>query len=67
MADGRDIPWADRTEERVAMTIAWGLLDQTRRPVGADIACVELYRRFVGLTGREPLGPLEVVCLPPGV
>lgn len=57
-------PWAERTEERVAVAISWGLLDQYRRPVRSDLACRELYEQFVGLTGRPPLGPIEVVCIP---
>ena len=59
-----DSPWADRTEERVAVAISWGLMDQYRRPVRSDLACVELYEQFVGLTGRAPFDPIEIVCVP---
>jgi hypothetical protein len=61
---GPGVVWTDRTEERVAVAISWGLLDQYRRPVQSELACVELYRQFVGLTGREPLGALQQVCVP---
>jgi hypothetical protein len=59
-----DTPWRDRQEERVAITISWGLLDQLRRPVGSNLPCSTFYVQFVALTGHVPLGPLEVVCLP---
>jgi hypothetical protein len=59
-----DVAWEDRMNERVAVVIAWGLLDQLRRPVDLDIACAELYSQFVQLTGRPPLGPLDLVCQP---
>ena len=62
-----DSPWIDRPEERVAIAISWGLLDQKRRPVGSPFECVELYEQFVALTGSVPLGPLEPVCLPSAV
>lgn len=59
-----DAAASDLMVERVAVVISWGLLDQTRRPVAADVSCVTLYRQFVELTGRQPIGPLEVVCFP---
>lgn len=58
------VPWADRTAERVAVVVAWGLLDQPRRPVVTNLPCVDLYRQFVALTGTDPLGPLEPICVP---
>lgn len=61
---GTGVAWEDRMNERVAVVIGWGLLDQLRRPVELDIACDELYSQFVQLTGRPPLGPLHPVCLP---
>jgi hypothetical protein len=62
--DSPDVPWPERTVERVALVITWGLMDQYRRPVPTEETCAELYRQFVVLTGHAPLGPLEVVCLP---
>jgi hypothetical protein len=56
------VPWADRVEVRVAMAIAWGLMDQLRRPVGSDFACAELNDQFQALTGHHPLGPIRLVC-----
>lgn len=57
-------PWGQRTEERVALAISWGLLDQYRRPVRSDLVCAELYEQFIGLTGQVPLDPIEVACVP---
>ena len=57
--------WADRTEERVAVVISWGLMDQLRRPVRSDLPCADLYEQFAALTGQEPLGPIEIACRPP--
>jgi hypothetical protein len=62
--DTGDVAWSDRTEERVAIAISWGLLDQSRRPVASPLGCSLLYEQFHGLTGVEPLGPIEPVCLP---
>lgn len=59
-----DVRWEDRTEERVAVVISWGLLDQPRRPVRSSLSCVELVDQFRALTGAEPLGPLPVGCGP---
>ena len=63
-ADDPEAEWADRAEERVAMAIAWGLMDQLRRPVGSPLTCAELYRQIEQLTGHEPLGPIERFCVP---
>ncbi len=57
-----EVPWADRAEERVAMAVAWGLMDQLRRPVGSDFPCAELNDQFQTLTGHDPLGPINSVC-----
>ena len=56
--------WEDRMQERVAVAVSWGLLDQLRRPVRSALSCAELYEQCVALTGHEPLGPLEPVCVP---
>lgn len=63
LATDESLPWVDRMEERVATVISWGLLDQLRRPVRRSLPCAELYEQFVALTGHEPLGPLEPICL----
>jgi hypothetical protein len=57
-------PWEDESVERVAETITWGLYNELRRPVRTDFTCAELYVQFEQLTGSEPLGPLEGICLP---
>lgn len=57
-----DVAWADRTEERVAVAVTWGLLDQRRRPVRSGLPCWVLYSQFVQLTGVRPLEPIEPVC-----
>lgn len=59
-----EVPASNRTEERVAMIISWGLLDQVHRPVLTDLSCEERYSMFLSLTGVPPLGPLEPSCLP---
>lgn len=56
--------WSDRMVERVAVVISWGLLETKRRPVRTDLRCAELYECFERLTGRSPLGELELVCRP---
>lgn len=62
--EGDDVQWSDKTHERVAMVISWGLLDQPRRPVSTGVSCVDMYRQFEALTGAPPLGPLEPLCVP---
>ncbi len=59
-----EVPASNRAEERVAMIISWGLLDQVHRPVLTDMSCEERYLMFRTLTGVAPLGPLEPSCLP---
>lgn len=59
-----DVPWAERSEERVAMVMAWGLLDQKRRPVRSPVGCRTLYEQFRALTGVDPLDPVEPACIP---
>jgi len=61
-AGSAQVPWADRAVERVAMAVAWGLMDQLRRPVGSVFSCAELNDQFQALTGHDPLGPIESVC-----
>ena len=61
---GPSVAWVDRSEERLAEVIAWGLLEQPRRPVHLGIPCADIYEQFVALTGTQPLEPIEVVCLP---
>lgn len=61
------LAWAERSEERLAIVIAWGLMDQLRRPVPTRLECVALFTQFEILTGSAPLGPLEPVCRPPEV
>ena len=56
--------WSERSEERVAMVFAWGLLDQKRRPVGSPTNCLDMHRQFQVLTASEPLGPLDAGCVP---
>ena len=63
-SEGDDVPWSDKTHERVATVVSWGLLDQPRRPVSTGVPCVDMYRQFEALTGSPPLGPLEPLCLP---
>jgi hypothetical protein len=63
-ASSPEVPWEERTEERVAVVISWGLMDQYRRPVLSELTCAELSRQFLDLSGHLPLGPLEPVCLP---
>lgn len=58
------VDWHDRTAERVAVVISWGLLETKRRPVETDLHCAELYTMFEQLTGRAPLGELETMCVP---
>jgi hypothetical protein len=58
------VAWDQRMEERVAMIISWGLLDQPRRPVLLELSCAEKFLIYRELTGSDPVGPLEVVCLP---
>ena len=60
------VDWHDRTAERVAVVISWGLLETKRRPVETDLHCAELYTMFEQLTGRAPLGELETMCVPDG-
>jgi len=62
-ASSPEVSWGERTEERVAVVISWGLIDQYRRPVRSELPCAELYQQFVDLTGHLPLGPFEPVCL----
>lgn len=52
------------TEERVAIVISWGLLDQRRRPVRSELSCVEMFVAFEMLTGHPPLEPIEPFCRP---
>lgn len=56
--------WPKRMEERVAVVVSWGLMDQLRRPVRTNLPCRSLRRQFVELTGHPPLGPIEIACLP---
>ena len=61
---GPETRWEDRSEERLAMLMTWGLLDQLRRPMPTTFTCAELYQQFEAVTAHEPLGPLEQSCLP---
>lgn len=58
------VPAFDRTEERVAMIISWGLLDQVDRPVLDNMSCEARYLMFQTLTGHPPIGPLDPSCIP---
>ena len=59
------VPAFDRAEERVAMIITWGLLDQEDRPVLENLSCEDRYLMFQSLTGGPPLAPLEPTCVLP--
>jgi hypothetical protein len=61
---GPETRWEDRSEERLASLMTWGLLDQLRRPVPTTFTCTELYWQFEAVTAHAPLGPLEQFCLP---
>lgn len=63
VANDMEAEWNDRSEERVADTISWGLSEQFHRPARGAQACDVLYRQFVSLTGVEPLPPIEPNCL----
>ena len=56
--------WSERSVERVAMVLAWGLMDQKRRPVDSPASCRVLYEQFRAITGVEPLGPVDPGCVP---
>ncbi len=58
-----DVRWEDRSEERLAIVLTWGLLDQPRRPVPTTFSCRQLYLQFEEVTAHAPLGPLEVICI----
>ncbi len=67
--------WSERSEERLAVVLTWGLMDQLRRPVPsllaeaapyeARVTCTEMYIQFQALTGTLPLEPIEEGCRPP--
>jgi hypothetical protein len=59
-----DISWEHRGVERLAETLVWGLLDQTRRPLKIDASCNETHENFRSITGKHPLGPIEDSCIP---
>lgn len=63
-AESDDVAWSERSSERVAMVVAWGLFDQARRPVRSPVGCRLLYSQFQELTGVDPLEPLEPACIP---
>lgn len=62
--DNGNVPAHDRHEERVAMIITWGLLDQLDRPVLEHMTCEDRYLMFQKLTGQPPIGPLQSSCIP---
>jgi hypothetical protein len=61
---GPDVAWSDRSVERVADVISWGLMDDERRRARGVIPCADMYLQFVALTGTEPLGPINNACVP---
>lgn len=61
-ADPTD-PWAERTAERIAETLVYGLLDQPARALKIDAACHVLVAAFATLTTIDPLGPGEPWCV----
>lgn len=60
----REAPWPERSEERVADTISWGLSDQVYRPARGTQPCDVMYRQFEELTGYAPLPPIDPECVP---
>lgn len=60
----RDVIWSQRTDERVATVIGWGLLDTVKRPRLTAVPCIDMYSQFTELTGVAPLEPIPEECRP---
>jgi hypothetical protein len=64
VANDTEADWNDRSEERVADTVSWGLADNFDRRARGTQPCDVMYRQFVDLTGFAPLPPISPDCIP---